>query len=122
MPDAVIIPKLLSNNGWNSVGIAKNFHRGDKAEFDTYIPPFKTPKKLKGVGGSLNSSAIWDLADVSPSEMGDYNAASAGIQNIESHEGPLFLSLGIYRPHVPWIVPQKYLDMYPAKTRQLTES
>ena len=120
-PDAVTIPKLLSANGWNSVGIAKNFHRGDKAEFDTYIPPFKTPKKLKGVGVRLNSSAIWDVADVSPSEMGDYKAASAGIQTIESHEGPLLLSVGIYRPHVPWIVPQKYFDMYPAKTLQLSE-
>ena len=121
VPDAVTIPKLLSANGWNSVGIAKNFHRGDKGEFDTYIPPFKTPEKLKGVGVRLNSSAIWDVADVSPSEMGDYKAASAGIQTIESHEGPLFLSVGIYRPHVPWIVPQKYFDMYPAKTLQLSE-
>ncbi len=50
VPDAVTIPKLFSQNGWKSIGIAKNFHRGDGPEFDTYIPPFKTPKKLKKVG------------------------------------------------------------------------
>ena len=33
-PEAVTIPKLLSQNGWRSIGIAKNFHRGDKPEFD----------------------------------------------------------------------------------------
>ena len=112
-PETITIPKLFSQNGWESIGIAKNFHRGDAPEFDTYIPPFKTPKKLKKVGLNLNSSAIWDIADMPVSEMGDYKAASAAIKTIQSQKGPLFLSVGIYRPHVPWIVPQAYFDMYP---------
>lgn len=121
-PETVTIPKLFSQNGWDSIGIAKNFHRGDEPEFDTYNPPFKTPKKLKGVGVKLNSSAIWDVADIPASEMGDYQAASAGIEAIQTHEGPLFLSVGIYRPHVPWVVPQEYFDMYPLETLQLPEA
>ena len=119
--ETVTIPKLFSQNGWTSIGIAKNFHRGDVPEFDTYIPPFKTPKKLKKVGLNLNSSAIWDIADMPVSEMGDYKAASAAIKTIDSHEGPLLLSVGIYRPHVPWIVPQAYFDMYPPETLKLSE-
>ncbi|MEC8777899.1 MAG: sulfatase, partial [Verrucomicrobiota bacterium] len=120
-PETITIPKLFSQNGWDSIGIAKNFHRGDAAEFDTYVPPFKTPKKLKKVGVRLNSSAIWDIADIPASEMGDYKAASSAIKTIDSHEGPLFLSVGIYRPHVPWIVPQAYFDLYPPETLQLSE-
>ena len=120
-PKTITIPKLFSQNGWASIGIAKNFHRGDVPEFDTYIPPFKTPKKLKKVGLNLNSSAIWDIADMPVSEMGDYKAASAAIKTIDSHEGPLLLSVGIYRPHVPWIVPQAYFDMYPPETLKLSE-
>lgn len=120
-PETITIPKLFSQNGWESIGIAKNFHRGDGPEFDTYIPPFKTPKKLKKVGINLNSSAIWDIADIPVSEMGDYKAASAAIKTIESHETSLFLSVGIYRPHVPWIVPQAYFDLYPPETLKLSE-
>jgi arylsulfatase A-like enzyme len=120
-PKTITIPKLFSQNGWASIGIAKNFHRGDAPEFDTYIPPFKTPKKLKKVGLNLNSSAIWDIADMPVSEMGDYKAASAAIKTIDSHEGPLLLSVGIYRPHVPWIVPQAYFDMYPPESLKLSE-
>ena len=120
-PETVTIPKLFSQNGWDSIGIAKNFHRGDAAEFDTYVPPFKTPKKLKKVGVRLNSSAIWDIADIPASEMGDYKAASAAIKTIKSGKGPLFLSAGIYRPHVPWIVPQAYFDLYPPETLQLSK-
>jgi arylsulfatase A-like enzyme len=119
--ETITIPKLFSKNGWASIGIAKNFHRGDGPEFDTYIPPFKTPKKLKKVGINLNSSAIWDIADIPVSEMGDYKAASAAIKTIQSQEGPLLLSVGIYRPHVPWIVPQTYFDLYPPETLKLSE-
>ena len=28
-------------------------------------------------------------------------------------DGPRFVAAGIYRPHLPWYVPQGYLDMYP---------
>ena len=119
--ETITIPKLFSQNGWTSIGIAKNFHRGDGPEFDTYIPPFKTPKKLKKVGIKLNSSAIWDIADMPVSEMGDYKAASAAIKTIQSQKDPLLLSVGIYRPHVPWIVPQAYFDMYPPETLKLSE-
>lgn len=48
--DPVTIPKLFSQNGWSSIDIAKNFHRGDKPQFDNYIPPFKTSERLKGLG------------------------------------------------------------------------
>ncbi|WDE97317.1 sulfatase-like hydrolase/transferase [Lentisphaera profundi] len=119
---AVTIPKLFSQNGWKSIGIAKNFHKGDKPEFDTYIPSTKKVTKVKGVGIKLNSSAIWDVADVPLTEMADYRAASAGIEKIQSNDDPLLLSVGIYRPHVPWIVPQQYFDKYPLESLQLPEA
>ena len=35
------------------------------------------------------------------------------------HDQPLFLSVGIYRPHVPWYAPQKYFDRFPLDEIQL---
>lgn len=119
--EAVTIPKLFSQNGWQSIGIAKNFHRGDKPEFDRYIPPFPKVKKVKRVGINLNSSGVWDIADAPASEMSDYKAVSRGIKEIQSNKEPILLSVGIYRPHVPWIVPQEYFDKYPLDTLQLPE-
>ena len=40
-------------------------------------------------------------------------------QLAKDHEKPLFLSVGIYRPHVPWYVPQKYFDRFPLDSIQL---
>ena len=53
--------------------------------------------------------------------MPDYIAVSRGIERLTSVDGPLFLSLGIYRPHVPWVVPQEYFDRYPLEDLQFPE-
>ena len=29
------------------------------------------------------------------------------------HDKPFFISCGLFHPHYPWYVPQKYLDTYP---------
>lgn len=121
VPDAVTLPKHLSTQGWNSVGIGKNFHGGDATEFDTYIRRAKEPPIKAGTGIRLNSSGVWGVADVPADKMPDYRAASQAIEQITTTDAPLFLSLGIYRPHVPWVVPQHYFDHYPLKDIQRSE-
>ena len=37
------------------------------------------------------------------------------------HEKPFFLACGIFRPHLPWYVPQKYFDQFPLDAMQLPE-
>lgn len=121
LPDATTLPKHLSNMGWKSIGIAKNFHKGDGPEFDQYYPKAKEIKAIKGSGVKLNSSGVWGIAAVETEQMPDYKAATQAIKTIHNHSGPLFLSMGIYRPHVPWIVPQKYFDLYPLDKLQVSK-
>ncbi|NRB74273.1 MAG: sulfatase [Verrucomicrobiales bacterium] len=119
--DAVTLPKHLSAQGWTTVGIAKNFHKGDNTEFDTYIPKAGRPKQVPGIGLKLNPSGHWGVSADPVTKMADYLSVSHGIETLESITDPLFLSLGIYRPHVPWVVPQEYFDRYPLEAIQLPE-
>ena len=119
-PDAVTLPRHLSAQGWKSIGIAKNFHNGERKEFDEYISrKGGRLKQVQGSGINLNPSGVWGIAAVPTTQMPDYIAVSHGIEKLTSVEEPLFLSLGIYRPHVPWVVPKEYFDLYPLDEVQL---
>jgi arylsulfatase A-like enzyme len=121
VPKAITIPKHLSNQGWKSIGIGKNFHRRDQAEFNQYFTQNQKVKAVKNSLIRLNPSATWGIAAVPVSKMPDYLTVSQGIKTLKSTSDSLFLSLGIYRPHVPWIVPKKYFDMYPLTTLLMPE-
>ena len=116
VPDAITLPKFLSARGWKSVGIGKNFHNGDQAEFDEYTSRGKEPKPIPETYRNTNPSGRWGVASVPTHEMPDYLSVSQGIEALESNGGGLFLALGIYRPHVPWVVPQEYFDRHPLES------
>ncbi len=121
VPDALTLPKHLSARGWTTVGIGKNFHNGDKDEFDRYVGRNKEPKPIPESYRNLNPSGRWGVAAVPTTEMPDYVSVSQGIKALESNPDSLFLSLGIYRPHVPWVVPQEYFDRNPLETLLMPE-
>lgn len=122
VPDAITLPKFLSARGWKTVGIGKNFHNGDEAEFDEYTRRGKEPKPIPETFRNVNPSGRWGVASVPTHEMHDYQSVSQGIEALESNGGGLFLALGIYRPHVPWVVPQEYFDRHPLESLRMPET
>lgn len=54
------------------------------------------------------------------SETEDYKIAEWGAAQLaRRHDRPFFLSVGFHKPHLPWIVPKKYFDLFPLETIQL---
>ena len=121
VPDAVTLPKLISAQGWKSIGIGKNFHNRDADEFDQYSARNKEPKVIPETYRDINASGRWGVAAVPTSQMPDYLSVSKGIEALKSNRDSLFLSLGIYRPHVPWVVPQEYFDRHPLESLVMPE-
>lgn len=62
----------------------------------------------------------WGPTHLNESEMSDKRLADAAIEALQrKHEKPFFIACGLFHPHYPWYVPQKYLDVYPLDSIKL---
>jgi iduronate 2-sulfatase len=60
------------------------------------------------------------IIDGDGAEQADYQAASEAIRLLEEkRDKPLFLAVGLVRPHVPVHAPRKYFDLYPLESIEL---
>jgi len=130
LKDVVTLPQHFMNNGYKAIGAGKIYHGSDpdSASWDEYWPSQKKnePNDPKQ---PINSPLIKEYShfgspfvDIDSDEMGDWHTADWVINQLQSkHEKPLFLACGIYKPHLPWNVPQKYYDKFPLESIILPE-
>jgi len=141
------IGTFFRENGYYSAGAGKifHYHMVDPKCWDEYWPsqeknmpdeyfPERPQLKTEVDGQTISAPTTinmpefenmykmfdWYPLDIEDSEMGDYKSVeyvSAQLQ--KKHDRPFFLACGIYRPHLPWYVPQKYFDMFPLDSIQL---
>lgn len=135
LPDAELLPKYFSRHGYWSAGSGKLLHYFiDAASWDEYFPaketenpfprtlyPDKRPVSLPRGGPWQYIETDWGGLDGTDEEFGGDWLVSKwiGEQLRQKHEKPFFLACGIYRPHEPWFVPQKYFDLFPLDEIQL---
>ena len=129
LPDAELLPKYLSRHGYWSAGSGKLLHYFiDAPSWDEYFPaketenpfprtlyPDERPVSLPRGGPWQYIETDWGGLDATDEEFGGDWLVSEwiGEQLGKQHDQPFFLACGIYRPHEPWFVPQKYFDAFP---------
>lgn len=129
------IGQHFRQNGYYTAGAGKifHYHQVDTLGWDAYYPSIKKPMpddnfpetrpanmpRFKYMYGMFDWAGL-PLAD---EEMGDFESVNYISQQLEKdHNKPFFLACGIYRPHVPWYVPQKYFDRFPLEDIQLPKT
>jgi len=118
MPDAVTLPQHFMAHGYKVHGAGKIFHGGfkDPQSWQVYFarPAGATPKVRPANGIPNTAHFDWGPVDTDDDGMGDTQVTDFGVKFLaEKHEKPFFLAVGLFRPHLPWYVPQKYFDEYP---------
>lgn len=121
---AVTLPQYLRRYGYRVTGAGKIYHGGfpDPQSWDEYFPsqqenqPPNPEPPSKPANGIPNAAHFdWSPVDVRMEEMGDYKTSEWVRASLaRRHDKPFFLACGIFRPHLPWYVPRRFFDMYPA--------
>ncbi|TDU73196.1 choline-sulfatase [Prosthecobacter fusiformis] len=125
--------KIFHANHGGPDGLLTGWHGGRRgfeqdAAWETRFPEpgIQIPDMPIHTGQNFNGLNIWhwDWGQINvPDELTDDGAVTtwaAGFLRQKSRK-PFFLSVGLYRPHSPWYVPQKYYDMFPLEIIRLPE-
>ncbi len=120
--------KAFQDQGYWMGSFGKVSHGYDTGvKYDASMKHKRTPPPpgapLNGIarsaGGKL-TERDWGATHLEESEMSDTKLANAAIKALQQkHNKPFFIACGLFHPHYPWYVPQKYLDMYPLDEIQL---
>ena len=131
LPDAVTVAQYFKNHGYHSQGMGKIFHGGfDDAP--SWSVPWETPKAPQyatAEAQKLQASNVdkrgrgrgpaYESADVSDDTYTDGKTARLAAKTLgelKQSGKPFFLAVGMAKPHLPFVAPKKYWDLYdPAK-------
>lgn len=136
--DIRTIPGYFRDAGYTTYGAGKLFHSStfsawayygynDTTAWDAYYPSLdrQIPDEIRPHDRPANGNphdVRFDWAPIFADDraMGDGQVAAwSARQLLTETDGPRFDAVGIYRPHLPWYLPQKYFDLYPLDTVEL---
>lgn len=138
LPDVVTIPAHFRKHGYRVTGAGKIFHHtaGNHPpnQWDDFLrltfrndPWFRGAKlnypwsKTGSYPNSFPFSAVaglghendWGSLGIPEADYDDSISVDYAVETLKRHSSsPFFLACGIFRPHLPWYVPQQYFDRY----------
>ena len=147
-PDAVTLPQLFTQNGYRVEGMGKIFHVGhgntnDPASWslphwNANVVAYALPASQAKAGltreealfsnksaKDLPRGAAYESADVPDHTYPDGALADHAIERLraakEKPAEPFFLAVGFVKPHLPFVAPKKYWDLYDRSSFKLAE-
>jgi arylsulfatase A-like enzyme len=120
-PNALSLPEHFRNNGYQTVAMGKIFHvasAGTGHDAPSWSVPYLTVKATQYANAEKGSKPATECADVPDETYLGGKLAEEGIkalQNLSKSGQPFFLAVGFIKPHLPFVSPKKYWDLYDRK-------
>lgn len=128
-----MIPQWLSRHGYFTTSRGKIYHRpvDETDTWDEWVPETGNWGKPPEVPEGYNYNMLpadkagnfdWGPTDV-PKEDTPAWLTAKWVESAlnREHDRPFLIAAGIFRPHLPWFVPEEYFDRFPADSILLPE-
>ena len=120
--NATTIPQYFKENGYVSIGMGKIFHPGapsgnDDSAYSWSLPYYHSPLQVTN-----RTSSWWSFDGYQDNQLPDGQIADYAIDTLQqlkknmtngNSSSPFFLAVGFHKPHLPFLAPKKYYDLYP---------
>ena len=148
VPDVVTVSQHFKNHGYHSERLGKIYHTGhgnrdDKfswsrsgsyprsprygPEGNAHLKRLLAEARAKGIDLKNNKlrprGLPWEASDVADNQLADGMIAENAISLMrELKDQPFFLAVGFLNPHLPFVAPKKYWDLYDRGSIQLADN
>lgn len=138
-PGITTMNTQFKQNGYYTVSMGKIFHHPQDSAQGWSEPAWrpkgvtwyqrpenqKLHEERQKQGKRKAKGPAWESADVPDNAYADgvlADQAISKLQQLKQQEQPFFLAVGFFKPHLPFIAPQKYWDLYDHDKIQLPEN
>jgi uncharacterized sulfatase len=104
---AVPLQDHFARHGYHTARVGKAYHSRFEREF-------RWSEAVDTETSEEADTAEWGAAKREEAELPDAVAAREALRILSTPRAqPVFLVLGIVKPHAPWVVPERYTKLYP---------
>ena len=146
LPDVVTLPEHFKNHGYHTRAFGKIFHKDDPRSWS--VPLWRSRcaryhtergKQVlryikddfrritytwtlgEGITKTKRAGGLpWEAPDVPDNQLRDGDITDEVLDTLEDR--PFFLAVGYHKPHLPFIAPKKYFDLYDASELDLADN
>ena len=122
------IPQHFKNNGYISIGIGKIFHynvnASNKGDPPSWSEPFIKPKDeyySRNISWMAVPQTQLDREPLIDTKVANEAIKALQKSAVKAKTGaePFFIAAGFYKPHLPFIFPEQFLEKYPVGSIKL---
>lgn len=136
LPNVVTLPEHFKANGYHTEGMGKIYHGGLDDPQSWSVPHWNPKGKqylteasdrlLQEIDAAGQAAGVelkqwrekhrgpaWEAPDVPDNALSDGRICDHAVEALQRLQGrPFFLGVGFLKPHLPFIAPKRYYDLY----------
>ncbi len=123
-PHVLSLPMIFKQHGYHTQSNGKVYHHQND-DANAWSEPSWRPEtssvwwalaENRALADGKHRGPAYEAADVPDEQYPDHQICDktlADLRRLAGQDKPFFLACGFYRPHLPFVAPRKYWDLYP---------